>query len=128
MGDPAVNTVAWFEVASDDPAAVERFYGELFGWRFQADGESADGGMDYRLISFPGDDRPRGGISGTGGERPGHAVFTVLVADVAATCEKAEAMGGTVEGKVVGNAYGPDFAYVRDASGNLFGIFAEADD
>jgi predicted enzyme related to lactoylglutathione lyase len=125
MSVPAINTVAWFEVASDDPHAVQRFYGDLFGWRFETDEDSAAGGMDYRIVSYPGDGQARGGVSGTGGQRPGHTVFTVLVADVTATCEKAESLGGKVVSKVVGNAHGPDFAYVHDTSGNLFQIFAE---
>lgn len=121
---PAVNTVAWFEIASDDPDGVQRFYGDLFGWRFQSDEESAAGGMDYRIISYAADDEMRGGVFGTRGEMPGHAIFTVLVRDVTETCQKVEALGGKVLSKVVGNDSGPDFAYLHDISGNLFGIFA----
>jgi predicted enzyme related to lactoylglutathione lyase len=124
MTSPAINTVAWFEVASDDPDAAQRFYGELFGWSFATDAESAGGGIDYRIISYPGDEGGRGGISGTKGESPNHAIFTVLVADVAATCDQVERLGGKVGAKVVGNTTGPDFAYLQDTSGNVFGIFA----
>ncbi|MEU6427643.1 VOC family protein [Microbispora sp. NPDC046973] len=123
---PAVNTVAWFEIASDDPEAVQRFYGDLFGWRFRADEGSAAVGMDYRLISYDGDDEMRGGVFGTRGGMPGHAVFTVLVRDVTETCRKVEALGGKVLSEVVGNENGPDFAYLHDTSGNLFGVFAPA--
>ncbi|GAB3902597.1 VOC family protein [Microbispora bryophytorum] len=123
---PAVNTVAWFEIASDDPEGVQRFYGDLFGWRFRTDAGSAAVGMDYRLISYDGDEGPRGGVFGTRGDMPGHAVFTVLVRDVAETCRQVEALGGKVLSQVVGNAGGPDFAYLHDPSGNLFGIFAPA--
>ncbi|MBX6387255.1 MAG: VOC family protein [Microbispora sp.] len=123
---PAVNTVAWFEIASDDPDGVQRFYGDLFGWRFQTDENSAAAGMDYRLISYDGDDRARGGVFGTGGDRPGHAIFMVKVRDVTETCRKVEALGGKVIAKFVGNQNGPDFAYLHDTSGNLFGVFAPA--
>ncbi|MEZ0076218.1 VOC family protein [Planotetraspora sp. GP83] len=126
MTTPAVNTVAWFEVASDDPDGVQRFYGELFGWRFRVDEESAAGGIDYRILSYPGDEQARGGVFGTRGQFPNHAVFTVLVEDVAVACEKVEALGGKVLHKVLGNTSGPDFAYLLDTSGNVFGIFAEA--
>ncbi|GAA4567466.1 hypothetical protein [Planotetraspora kaengkrachanensis] len=30
MSDQAAGTVPWFEIASDDPDGVERFYGDLF--------------------------------------------------------------------------------------------------
>ncbi|SIR16231.1 hypothetical protein SAMN05421833_106218 [Microbispora rosea] len=123
---PAVNTVAWFEIASDDPEGVQRFYGDLFGWRFRTDEGSAAMGMDYRLISYGGDDGVRGGVFGTRGDMPGHAVFTVLVRDVAETCRTVEALGGKVLSQVVGNEGGPDFAYLHDTSGNLFGVFAPA--
>ncbi|XVQ83696.1 VOC family protein [Microbispora siamensis] len=123
---PAVNTVAWFEIASDDPESVQRFYGDLFGWRFRTDEDSAAVGMDYRLISYDGDDEMRGGVFGTRGDMPGHAVFTVLVRDVAETCRKVEALGGKVLSQVVGIEGGPDFAYLHDTSGNLFGVFAPA--
>jgi predicted enzyme related to lactoylglutathione lyase len=126
MSTPPVNTVAWFEVATSDPDAAERFYGELFGWSFAADTESAEGGMDYRIIRYPGDEAGKGGIFGTKGETPNHAIFTVLVADVAATCDRVEGLGGKVTAKVIGNTTGPDFAYLQDTSGNVFGIFAPA--
>ncbi|GAA3138210.1 VOC family protein [Planomonospora alba] len=118
-----INTVAWFEIATDDPQGAEKFYGELFGWSFTADEGSAKGGMDYRLVGYPGGDGPKGGVYATGGESPGHAVFSVLVADTGAACARAESLGGQVVFKLLDNPNGPDFAYVRDTSGNLFGLF-----
>jgi predicted enzyme related to lactoylglutathione lyase len=121
-----INTVAWFEVASDDPDNAQRFYGELFGWRFAADAESAAGGVDYRLITAPGREGPGGGLLNTEGRTPGHAVFVVAVADVAATCAEVERLGGKIEAKSLGEATSPDHAYLRDPAGNLFGVFAPA--
>ncbi|MBG0812677.1 VOC family protein [Planomonospora sp. ID82291] len=118
-----INTVAWFEIATDDPQSAEKFYGELFGWSFAAGEDLAKGGMDYRRIGYPGGDGPRGGLYAHGGAFPNHAVFSVVVADTAATCARVESLGGEVVFKAVGNEHGPDFAYVRDVSGNLFGVF-----
>ncbi|GII87138.1 glyoxalase [Sphaerisporangium siamense] len=123
MSTPPFDTVAWFEVATDDPGLAQRFYGELFGWSFEADEGSAKDGLDYRLIRYRGGEAPKGGVYGTKGEAPGHAVFTVAVADVAATCDRIEGLGGKTVMKAVGNANGPDFAYVTDPAGNLFGLF-----
>lgn len=117
------NTVAWFEVATGDADGAQEFYSELFGWTITADPEAASTGMDYRLISYPGDDRPVGGIFGTGGGMPDHAVFTVAVADVAETCARAEKLGGTLVQAVTEPEVGPAFAYLRDRAGNLIGIF-----
>jgi hypothetical protein len=120
------NTVTWFEVATGDGDAAQEFYGELFGWTFAADPDSASAGMDYRLISYPGGDRPVGGIF-AGGPLPDHAVFTVAVADVADTCTRAEKLGGTVVHAETKPQTGPAFAYLKDRSGNLIGIFSPSE-
>ncbi|MFI6927129.1 VOC family protein [Nonomuraea spiralis] len=113
------NTVTWFEVATDDPEGAERFYGELFGWSFDKGG---DGPLDYRLINYPGG-QSGGGLFNTKGDLPAHAVFHVQVADVEASCAKSESLGGKVVMKMIGADAGTDFAYLRDVSGSLFGIF-----
>ena len=99
MTNPAPGTLAWFEVATSDPDGAEKFYGSLFDWTFEADGPAASGGMDYRNIKASGADGPIGGIFGTGGQVPDHAVFYILVADVEATCADAEQLGGSVVSK-----------------------------
>ena len=91
-----VGTLARFEVATSDPDGAEKFYGSLFDWSFEADGPAASGGMDYRNIKASGADGPMGGVFGTGGQVPDHAVFSILAADVEATCADAEQLGGTV--------------------------------
>jgi predicted enzyme related to lactoylglutathione lyase len=85
------------EVATSDPDSAERFYGSLFDWTFDADGPAASAGMDYRNIKASSADGLMGGIFGTGGQVPDHAVFYILVADVQATCADAEQLGGSVE-------------------------------
>jgi len=122
MTYPAPGTLAWFEVATDDPDTAEKFYGSLFDRSFEADGPAAAGGLDYRNVSASGADGPMGGIWGTD-QLPGHAVFYILVADVNATCTDAEQLGGTVVSKHVDPGPGvPTFAYLRDPSGNQFGV------
>lgn len=116
------NTVTWFEVATDDPKGAQAFYGGLFGWTFAPDDEEAH---DYRLIGYPGGERPAGGLFDTKGEFPPHAVFHVQVADVEAACATSESLGGKVVKKVTGEGPGTDFAYVRDPSGSLFGVFRD---
>ena len=125
MTNPAPGTLAWFEVATDDPDRAERFYGSLSDWSFEADGPAAAGGMDYRNIKASGADGPMGGIFGTDGRVPGHAVFYILAADVEATCADAEQFGGSVISKQLDPGPGaPTFAHLRDPSGNQFGVFS----
>ena len=124
MTKAAPATLAWFEVATSDPDGAQKFYGSLFDWTFAADGPAASGGMDYRNITASGADAPIGGIFGTGGQVPDHAVFYILVADVGATCADAEQLGGAVVSKHLDPGPGaPKFAYLRDPSGNQFGVF-----
>ncbi|WP_433372169.1 VOC family protein [Streptosporangium sp. CA-115845] len=120
MTVPAHNSVAWFEIATDDPDGAERFYGEVFGWRATREA----GEMDYRLITTPAGGAPAGGILGTDGRMPGHAVFSVAVPDVAAVCAATERLGGIVVARHDAAEGGPANAYLRDPAGNLFGVFA----
>jgi len=118
MSQPAPGALAWFEVATSDPDGAEKFYGSLFDWTFEADGPAASGGLDYRNIKASGAAAPMGGIFGTGGQAPGHAVFYILVADVEATCADAEQLGGSVVSKHLEPGPGaPTFAYLRGPSG-----------
>jgi len=125
MSQPVPCTLAWFEVATSDPDGAQKFYGNLFDWTFDADGPAASSGLDYRNIKASGAAAPMGGIFGTGGQLPDHAVFYIVVADVEATCADARQLGGTVVSQHLDPGRGaPKFAYLRDPAGNQFGIFS----
>lgn len=117
------NTLAWFEVATDDPDTAITFYSLLFGWTFSPFADPEVTGMDYRVAALPGSDVPFGGVVAAGGAMPGHAVFYIAVTNVAATCEAAERLGGKVGRKELDPPAGPPFAYIEDAVGSLFGVF-----
>jgi predicted enzyme related to lactoylglutathione lyase len=114
------NGIGWFEIGAADPAAAERFYGELFGWVFTPDGDGGDGA--YRIVSTPAEGSIGGGLFPTGGKVPNYAVFYVVVTDVAETCRRAEAAGGKVlvppqdTGRLV-------FAHLLDPTGNHFAVY-----
>ena len=115
----APNTVAWFQIGTDDPAAAREFYGGLFGWSFTADPD-AEG---YDLISHRSGEGPSGGLARTAGDAENHATFFVLVSDVAAVCAGAEQLGGKVLVPPVTTPDGLVFAHLLDRSGNRFGVF-----
>jgi hypothetical protein len=124
MGMSAVNGIAWFEIGTDEPAAAERFYGEVFGWAFADDDNSSSAdGTAYRIVTTPAEGGLRGGIFGTAGTVPNYAVFTVMVADTAETCRQAEAAGGKVLVAPKTEPGGLTFAHLLDPSGNHFGVF-----
>ena len=112
----AMNGIGWFQIGTDDKARAERFYGELFGWRFEASDAA------YRTIETP-DGSINGGLFDHGGQAPNHAIFCVVVADVAKTIERAEGVGGKVLVPRTQNDDGLVFAELLDPSGNHFGIF-----
>ncbi|GAA1626472.1 VOC family protein [Actinoplanes couchii] len=112
----AVNGIGWFQIGTDQPAEAERFYGGLFGWTF------TEAVPTYKFIKTPGEDGIPGGLADTSGGGPNHAVFSVLVADVDATCAAAEAAGGKVLVKRVA-AEGTSIAHLLDPAGNQFQIF-----
>jgi uncharacterized protein len=117
---PAPNTVAWFQIGTEDPAAAHEFYGGLFGWSFAPDPSSGPG---YDLISYAGTERPAGGVMSTAGGADNHATFLVLVEDVAAVCAHTERLGGKVLNPPVTTPNGLVFADLLDRSGNRFGVF-----
>jgi uncharacterized protein len=117
----APNTVGWIQVGTDDPETVKRFYGELFGWTYTTDPDSAG---KYDLVS--GGDAPFGGVFNTDGNSPNHAIFLVVVADVAATVRQAERAGGKVLVPPTTTASGLVFADLLDPSGNHFGVYTPA--
>ena len=71
---PAPNTVTWFQIGTEDPAAAGEFYGGLFGWSLAPDPATED----YQLISYRGAERASGGIMRTAGGAENHAtVFCI---------------------------------------------------
>lgn len=117
----AHGSIAWFEVGSDDMAGMERFYGELFGWRSTSDDS------EYRVITT-GEGHPlQGGFFDTGSTLPNYAVFCVAVDDVETTCAKAADLGGKILVPPTTPEGGPTFAHLQDSSGNHFGIFTPTD-
>ena len=118
------NTLAWFEVATDDPDTAVAFYTDLFGWTFTPFADPEEAGVDYRVATQPEGGPPFGGVLATGGAMAPHAIFSIAVADVGAMCRATEKLGGTVVLEDLSPKAGPPNAYLRDPLGNLFSVFA----
>jgi predicted enzyme related to lactoylglutathione lyase len=91
MGQPVVH----FEIIGKDADALRSYYGELFGWSFNADNP-----MGYGIVERDSNLNADGiGIGGGVGGGPegysGHVTFYIEVPDVEASLAKAEALGGT---------------------------------
>jgi predicted enzyme related to lactoylglutathione lyase len=116
-----INGIGWFEIGTNDPQSVQRFYGDLFGWQFGAPEEM---GGAYREITTPAADSIGGGLFDTGGAVPNYAVFYVQVTDVAATVRAAESAGGKVLVGPKDTGNGLIFAQLLDPTGNQFAVYS----
>jgi predicted enzyme related to lactoylglutathione lyase len=119
MGNPVVH----FEVIGKDGDKLRSYYGELFGWQFDADNPMNYGVVSREANPAPGDLGSIGGGVAAGPDGyEGHVTFYVGVPDVGAALDKAESLGGT-------RVFGPDeimqgmiLGQFKDPEGHLIGL------
>ena len=107
--------VVHFEIIGPDAGALHSFYGDLFGWKVNADNP-----MNYGIVEKEGD-----GIGGGIGSAPdGNSRVTVYVQadDPQAVLDKAEQMGGTTVIPVTEIPNAATFALFSDPAGNVMGV------
>jgi len=119
--------VVHFEVIGKDPAALRKYFGELFGWQFETPSpvaqevsERESYGFLDRITSAEGAGIP-GGVGGGAGY-DSHAVFYIGVPNVEAALQRAEELGGT---RVMGPAASPNglvVGHFTDPEGTLIGV------
>jgi predicted enzyme related to lactoylglutathione lyase len=85
MGNPVV----YFEINGPDGPALEKFYGELFGWAMQPMAPEAN----YTLVDTHGRAGINGGI-GTTRDGSASVMFYAGVSDLQATLDRAPSLGG----------------------------------
>ncbi len=102
-----------FEVIGRDGANLRKFYGDLFGWKIDADNP-----MNYGMV-----EAAEGGIGGGVGQGDGPSVtFYIQVDDPAAVLKKVEAMGGKTVMPPMDVPGGPTIAQFADPEGNVIGL------
>jgi predicted enzyme related to lactoylglutathione lyase len=113
-----VNRPTHFEIPVDDPGRAERFYGDVFGWTFQA----FPGAPEYYGMATTGEGV---GIDGALMKRSpgGTTTLTMEVASIEEAVAKITAGGGkVVQPKTAIPGVGW-FANCIDTEGNAFGVF-----
>jgi predicted enzyme related to lactoylglutathione lyase len=121
-----VNSVVHFEIIGAHPARLREFYGQLFGWSFDADSlvapEVSDAGQYGFVSPEPDAAAVAGGVGGGPFFRP-HAVFYVGVPSVGAALADAERLGATI---VMPPARNPNgqlvVAQFADPEGTVIGL------
>jgi predicted enzyme related to lactoylglutathione lyase len=109
------NQVSWFEISGEDGAKLQQFYGDLFGWKIDANNP-----MSYGMVE--GSDGGIGGGIGQSQNGASHLTFYVTVDDLQSYLDKAERSGGRT---VVPPTEIPNmatFAQFADPEGNVVGI------
>lgn len=138
MAQPVVH----FEILGRDGAALQAFYGALFGWTFSGSGQA-----DY-AVTYPGQAAADGGLTGISGgvagisggvtgisggvggvpeEYPGHVTIYVGVPDVETALARAEQLGGK---RVMGPHRlpgGKQIGQFADPEGHLIGLLKTED-
>jgi len=114
------HAVVHFEIGGPDAAALTKFYGELFGWKIDANNP-----MNYPIV-FGMEGGIGGGLPQTQDGKPSVTVY-VSVDDIHAALNKAVELGGSKALDVMDARDGaPTLAGFLDPDGNFIGLIEPA--
>ena len=113
--------VVHFDLTAENPERAAKFYGEVFGWKFE---KWSGGPMEYWMINTGGDKTPgiNGGLSRREGGKPANTVTTVDVPSVDEYSTKVGKSGGKVIAPRMAIPGVGFFALCQDPEGTTFGI------
>ena len=114
--------VVHFEIGGSDPAALEGFYTQMFGWQVNA--VDMGGGMTYRLVEQEPDGIGGGISQHMEGMPPNAPSVTVMVDDLQAYLDKAVSLGATalMQPSEIPGGFG-SLAVFNDIAGNRITLF-----
>jgi predicted enzyme related to lactoylglutathione lyase len=111
-----IGQVIHFEVTGKDGKALQRYYGDLFGWNLNTNFPGGYGMTDRAETGIVV------GVAGTQDGSAGLVTGYVRVADINATLAKAESLGG----RTIMPRFSPDgtayLALVADPEGHIVGL------
>lgn len=114
-----MSRVVYFEIAAGDPARIQSFYQETFGWKFSR----WDGPFPYWMIVTG--EEPTAAINGglMPRQHPGAGVVNFIdVPSADAMIEKIQQSGGVITQPKMAVPGVGWVAYAQDPEGNAFGI------
>ena len=115
----AMPRIVHFDVPADDPTRAQKFYSEIFGWKF----DKWNGQMEY-WMTITGDDKQPGINGGLSKRMPGQAGITntIDVSSVDEYSKKILSKGGKIIAPKMAIPTVGYFAQCMDTEGNVFGI------
>jgi hypothetical protein len=114
MGNPVVH----FEIGVKDANAANKFYGQLFGWKIDANNP-----MSYGIVDTDsGGEGVGGGIMKPPEGARTYTTFYVNVEDLQATLDQAEKLGAKTIMPPMQVPEGPEIAMFSDPDGNVIGL------
>jgi predicted enzyme related to lactoylglutathione lyase len=123
--------VVWHDLLTSTPEASRRFYGELFGWEFEAPGVFIGVGGDDSYLLIRHDGELIGGMVDTnalGKERNiSQWITTISVADIDAAVRHVSDAGGKLVNAPESIGDRGRMAVVEDSTGALFAIIQTKD-
>ncbi|HEX9496025.1 MAG TPA: VOC family protein, partial [Candidatus Limnocylindria bacterium] len=114
MADP----VMWFEIMGTDSARLQKFYGDLFGWKLTPPIKEMG---NYSML-----ERPASGIGGGIGEGDARMSVYIESADPQRLVDKAVAAGALLLMPVTQITPTTTIAMLKDPAGNTFGVMKAA--
>jgi predicted enzyme related to lactoylglutathione lyase len=114
--DMSDTKVIHFEIVGRDGPALQRFYGDVFGWQFDTNNPGGYG------MSSPDETGIVVGIGASHDGGAGHVTGYVTVQDIDATLGRATANGGRVVMPKFSPGPGATLALVADPEGHVVGL------
>ena len=130
-GERLPGKIIWRDLLTNDPAASQRFYSELFGWEFESVGEASNlrSNSAYTLIRHNG--KLIGGMVDTialnGRDDISQWVVLMAVEDLDARAKAVATSGGEIVAPPTDLQARGRLALVRDAEGALLGLLETRD-
>jgi hypothetical protein len=113
--------VVWFELAGRDLDALSRFYGDLLGWKVDADNPQR-----YGMVDTGGQGGIPGGIYAPGEQVGEYVTFYAGVQGLEGYLERAERLGGTVVQPPTPISETARVAMLLDPEGHRIGLLEQA--
>lgn len=127
MAEFAEGTPCWVDAALPDLAAGKRFYGELFGWTFEA-GDPGAPGHGHCVTAFSDGKRVAGLVAKRDGRMPTVWGVYFAAADAAALTDRIIRAGGRLVRPPTPVGHLGVLAQAADPAGAVFGLWQAGDE